>query len=106
MADVTYKRGDNAPPITATLSDLDGPIDLSSADAVRLRMKSDTAIVEAGPVEITDAANGEIKYEWEADDLMFAGSYRGEWEITWSDGTIQTVPNDTYFAVDVLEDLG
>lgn len=32
--------------------------------------------------------------------------YRAEFQITWSDGTIETVPDEGWELVEVLEDLG
>jgi Rib/alpha/Esp surface antigen-like repeat protein len=40
---------------------------------------------------VTDAVNGEGKYEWDSGDLDEVGTYRGEIEVTYPDATKQTV---------------
>lgn len=106
MANFTIKANDTYPPIELTLTDQAGAIDLTTADVVRLLLKSATLSIVTGPVTIVDAVAGKISYTWEADDLLQVGAYRGEVEITWDPGVIETIPNDGYFTVDVLEDLG
>jgi hypothetical protein len=100
------KRGDTWPYLKLVLSDQSGPINLSTATQVRLLLKSRTVVITTGPVTISNAVAGEITYQWEADDLLIAGDYDGEAEITWASGKVQTVPNDGYFTLHVVQDLG
>lgn len=115
MADITIKRGDSFPPIEAQLFDLSGPIDLTLVDVIHLRMKSTGPVaaagghvvqVVAGPVTVVDALTGRIRYVWTPDDTQFSADYDAEWEITWQGGAIETVPNNAYFSVTVMLDLG
>ena len=48
----------------------------------------------SGNVTVTDATNGIVKYEWQSGDTDTADDYTAEWEVTYSDGTIETFPND------------
>lgn len=107
MADFTIKRNDTAPPIVITLKDANGAVDVSTAKAIHLFMKSDTLLVKTGPMDkVTDGKDGKVEYQWAVGDLKVAGSYRGEVEVTRADDTVQTFPNDGYFEILVAEDLG
>lgn len=113
MADFTIKQNDTWPPLTATLKGKGGAaIDLTEASQVRILLKSDTVTVKTGPVDITNASLGEISYEWEGAsgeepaDTAVAGTYKMEFEITWALGKVQSVPNDSYKELEIVEDLG
>lgn len=91
----------------------EGPIDLTSATAVKFLMRAlDAAEDEAPKVTdsthcvITDAANGLVTYTWQSGDTDHDGDFQVEFEITWNDGGKETVPNNDYFPVTVKEDLG
>jgi hypothetical protein len=114
MADVTIKRNDTWPPLKAVLADDAGPINLAAAASVTLKMRSSTVLVSAGSAVITNAAGGEVTYYWKAAsvgppavpaDTGFVGIYNVEWEITWSAGGVQTVPNSGYSTVEIVADL-
>lgn len=113
MADFTIKQNDTWPPLTATLKgDGGAAIDLTEASAVRILLKSDTVTVKTGPVDITDAPNGKISYEWEGAegedpaDTGTPGTYKMEFEITWATGKVQSIPNDSYKELEIVEELG
>lgn len=108
MADFTIKRGDNVPILEATLSDQDGPINLTGA-TVKLIMKgkgtaSGTTI--SGTCVIVSAAAGTVSYSWLTGNTDVVGSYDLEFQITYSGGGIETVPNDGYKSVEIVADLG
>lgn len=108
MTTYTIKRHDLYPPIEATLEQADGvPINLRKATQVRFMMldEDDNLKVDA-PVQIIDAARGVVLYDWQAGDTDTSGTYRAEFEITFEDGRILTVPNDDYIIIIVMDDLG
>jgi hypothetical protein len=115
-ADLTMKRNDTWPPLRAQLKDGDGePLDLSTADTVRILLEGEETKlkIKAGPAAIVGAPeDGEVEYEWQGPegedpaDLHTADRYKGEFEITDEDGSVYTVPNDGYFTLLVVEDLG
>lgn len=105
MADYVIKANDTYPAIEAVLSDQLGAIDLTTADQVKLLLKS-SAFVITGICDIVDAATGSVSYTWQVGDTANAGTYSGEFEITWATDIIETVPNDGYFSVDIVADLG
>ncbi len=101
----TIKQHDNFPDFVATVSDANGLIDLTDATSVKLILKSDAVVID-GIMAIDNAVGGGLSYEWAAGDTDVAGIYDGEIEITWSTGKIETVPNDSYFTVTIVADLG
>ncbi len=105
MADFTIKRGDRRPILEATLSDESGPINLTSAVSVTLLLKSGLTTV-SGVCAIVSAAAGTVSYTWGATDTLIVGEYDAEFEILWSTGIVETVPNDSYFSVSFVQDLG
>lgn len=112
MADsIEFKRGDTVP-LTATLYADDAkttPLDLTNATTVSFIMAS--APAEPGTPKVNaactviDALNGRVRYAWAAADTDTAGSYSAEFEVTWNDGTVQTVPRQGYLTVTITEDL-
>lgn len=107
MADFTLKQHDTWPPIEATLSDQHGPLDLTGA-TVKLILKtaggSPTTVI--GACTLVSPSSGIVEYVWVVGDTATVNTYQGEFEITWPDSTVSTVPNDSYFAVAVIADLG
>lgn len=116
-SDFTIKRNDTWRPLEATLQQqaVDGSgvpiantwvaIDLTNATQVKLRLKSATAVITTGATTIVDAVNGKVSYPWQVADLAVKGDYQFEWEITWTGGAVQTVPNDSYNSLTILADL-
>lgn len=104
---VTIKKGDTYPPLRAYLQMRTGtPIRIEGA-TVRLVLKDEEDnIVLNKIVTIEDFNSGYVSYRWLPADTAVAGEYRGEFEITWLDGSILTVPNDGYFTLNIVKDLG
>lgn len=85
------------------MQDPDGnAINLTNATAVKFKMAN---LVDANAV-IVSAAAGTVRYDWAANDTRVAGTFNAEFEIEWSDGRKQTVPNDGYLTVSIERDLG
>lgn len=109
MADFSIKANDTWPPLEGTLSDLDGPIDLTTAQEVRLLLKGTRKANPAtvsGVCTISSPTNGAIEYFWVSADTAVPDLYSAEFEITWADGSVQSVPNDKYLYVLISPDLG
>lgn len=107
MADLTIKQHDTWPPVEATLSDANGPVNLTGA-AVKLILKSAGAgaTVVSGSCTIVSAVAGTVRYDWISADTASVNTLSGEFEVTWSTGKITTFPNDAYFSVEIKADLG
>lgn len=107
MADFNIKRNDTEPPITATLEDSNGAIDLTGS-IVKFIMKdpnSGVAKVDA-QANITDPVNGLVQYQWQVGDTDTGGFFFAEWEVTLPSGRRATFPNDSFNSVLITEDLG
>lgn len=95
MADVTLVQGDTGPFIRGELkiTRTQAALDLTNATAVRFQMRQDNDrryTVDEEAEIIGDPEDGVVRYEWADGDLNVAGEYICQWEITWSDDTIQT----------------
>lgn len=106
MMAFSIKQNDTSPAIQATLQDYeDNPISLLGA-TVRFHMKSlDGAVKIDRLASITDAANGVVLYEWQASDTDVAGTYYAEFEVTYSDSSIETFPNTDSIAITITPEL-
>lgn len=103
MADPKYKTGDTWPPLSGTVSDDGGPVNISTADSLRVILKLDSPITTKSlPATNLDVGTPETRGKWEAPLAIDTFDNPGEWdaevEVTW-DGTstppeIETYPND------------
>ena len=88
------KQNDTSPSLEATLSDANlVPVNISAA-TVMLHMKAiggDVVLDEQ--MTITDVQNGVVQYDWQVGDTSTVGTYYVEFEVTYSDGSIETFPN-------------
>lgn len=108
MTTVYMKQGDTAPALTAALKDsLDVALDLTGSTVVfNLRQRgTGTVVVSRGSVTLVSPSAGQVKYVWQAGDTDLAGQFDGEFEITYPDGTVQTVPSKDYIRVVIKDDL-
>lgn len=109
MADFTIKQNDTRPYLVAALQDNNAAINLTSATSVKFIMRQQGSI---GAPKISSAATfldrptGQVQYAWVASNTDTVGDFNGEFEITWNDGGIETVPNDGYFTISIVDDLG
>lgn len=108
MADFTIKQNDTRPYLDAQLLNTDNtPINLTGC-AVRLFMVSISGgqVKVDGVCAITDAINGKVRYYWQVGDTADYGDYKAEFEITFSDGSKQTIPNDGYLIISIIREIG
>lgn len=102
------KQNDTAPAIRATLKDTDAvAIDLTDA-SVRFHMRrvgSTTTTTDGAAMIVGDATNGIVQYDWEAADTATVDTYHAEFEVTYSDGSIETFPNKSFITVEVTDDI-
>ena len=99
MATFYIKRGDTAPALRFAL--LPETVDLTGANVV---------FVMDGlgrlPAQIITASPPVVEYDWQPGDTDQAGLRRAEFEVTYSDGAVETFPNGGYLLVQISEDLG
>lgn len=107
-ADFTIKRGDRLPPIQATLKDAAGTAVNLTGATVTLLMTAQGASSPSvnAAATVTNAAGGQVQYDWGTSDTATAGTYYAEFEVTFASGKKQTFPNDRHLVVVVYGDLG
>lgn len=99
------KRGDTSAGLRYTL--LPSPISLAGATVVfsmRLRGLTVPKIARAAAV-IEDAANGVVRYDWQAGDTDTPGLYEAEFEVTYADGAVETFPNSDWIIIRIEGDI-
>lgn len=99
MATFTIKRGDTAPALRYAL--LPESVDLSGASVVFIMDGLGRA-----PALVVEARPAVVQYDWQPGDTDRTGLHRAEFEVTYSDGSIETYPNAGYLLVQIAEDLG
>ena len=105
------KQNDTWPPLIATLQQtIDGvtsPIDLTGA-TVKFMMRpvaGGTAKVNATATIVAPATSGQVRYDFAAIDTDTVDDYVYEWQITFGDGKVATVPTVGYESLSVVDDI-
>lgn len=106
MSTYQIKIGDRRPTLNAVLrqgSDYGASVPINLTDCtVRIRLflddGSETPVIDQ-PCTILSAVGGSVSYSWRAEDVDESIRYYGEFQITYPDGTIMTVPTVGTFAV-------
>jgi len=107
------KQGARRPVFVVVLKDDFGEpsesiVNLTTASTVvfNMRAASGGAVkVNRGGAIISNAAGGEVTYNWSTADTDTAASYEAEVEVTWNDGKRETFPNDSYWMVEITDDI-
>ena len=106
-ANIVYvKRGDRFPAIVASLTGGPGdtPQDLTGASVVfTMQRRRPPGTVRSGACVVTDAASGEVRYDWAVGDTDIAGTYDGEFRVTLSNGLAGTFPNNRYVTIVIAD---
>lgn len=89
-----FVQGDTGPDLLAILHKVDDPtkvVDLTDC-TVRFQMRAvdDRRYQVNAEASVTDAAGGAVTYSWGPNDLARAGTFTGQWEVTYPGGREQT----------------
>jgi hypothetical protein len=109
VADLTIKQHDLFPALSVTLSDANGPVDLTAATAVKVIMHSGVTTVTGTMTKApnqTTTGKGQATYQWVSPDTSVVGTYDTEFEVTWPTALPETFPNDGYKSITIVADLG
>lgn len=99
----TIKRGDTSPELVYTLSPA---VSLAGASVVfNAVQRYGDGKIERAPASIIDS-EGVIGMAFTSEQTAIAGIYRAEFEVTFSDGSIETYPNADYLLLNIVPDLG
>jgi hypothetical protein len=102
------KQNDTADYIERTLRDAYGvPANLTGATVVfSMRVKpGGTAKISGSGATVVSAGVGRVRYSFTAGNTDTADEYEGEFQATFSDGGIQTFPNDGHIPIIVTDDI-
>lgn len=103
------KRGDTSPAIRRQFFDGAGRIiDLEGATVVFSMAfpNRGAVVVSRQPCLVQGEADERaVIYPWKPADTAVAGTFRAEFEITFADGAIETVPNGGYLQINIAEDI-
>lgn len=108
MGVFAIKRNDTSPALRVVLKDSDGVVvSLAGALGVQfhMRTKSGTVVVDAAASVVGDGSTGTCEYAWSGTDTQTAGSYEYEFEVTYSDSTVETFPNAGNNTLNIYEDI-
>lgn len=103
------RQNDTAPVIQAILNGPGGALDLTGC-SVKFHMKPQPG----GTVKVNHSATpdpdqvanrGRVTYTWITGDTDTSGTFNAEWEITYGDGSILSVPNVGYDTVIISDEL-
>lgn len=107
MATFFLKQNDTSPSIQATLTDASGAAVNIAGASVRFHMKNMTnsGVIVDRAATVVNAANGIVRYDWLAADTQKTGMFLCEFEVTYSDSSIETFPNDAKIVVSIEQEL-
>lgn len=108
MAKFILKKNDTLPVFEKTLKGADGQLfkNLDEIASVNLIMADYNGTEKVNAAAVLDTATGKVSYQWLAADTDTKGEYKVEFQVTYDDGNIRTCPQNTYWYVDIIDDLG
>lgn len=103
-------QDDTNPPLESQLTDGGVPIDLTSANDVEFHMEDEfeQSVVNdnlAGNVNLVDASKGKVEYVWKSSDTSDVGTYFGEWQVEYNNGSFETFPVTSKLRIEVVEEI-
>tara|TARA_R110000782_G_scaffold112445_1_gene202332 strand:- start:425 stop:739 length:315 start_codon:yes stop_codon:yes gene_type:complete len=103
MADFNIKQNDTSPGLEYTVSPVTTM--LSATAVFNMKKRGGSVIVNRQSVTIVNTTIGVLRYPFKASETAETGDFIGEFEVTYSDGTIETFPNSTYIDITILGDI-
>ncbi len=109
MADFTFKQGDRVPALNVTLSDANGPADLTLSTSIRFQMEKKGTrerVIDSTSVTIVTppGVDGVVTYQWQLADTDDWGLFRGVFVVTFPAGE-SSFPSDGYIEISIQRDL-
>lgn len=111
MSDVTMKQHDTRPVLLRyliqTVNGATSPVDLTIIGSVGLLMRHTSAplVVVSGLASVVTVSSAYIAYKWGVNDTATVGIYNAEYQLTYTDAGVETIPNDSYFSIEIVDDL-
>lgn len=108
-AEFKFKQNDTTPSIEAILKDANKlPVNLTGASvkfSMRVRPAGAVKVNGAAATIVGTATNGRVRYDWTASNTDTADTYEGEFEVTYSNGKLQTFPGEEYIIIKLEDDV-
>ncbi len=108
----SLKQFDTAPAFVVALRDdfgesTEAAVNLTTASSALFNMRTTggSVYINRGSATITSAIGGEVTYNWGTADTRTSGPYEAEVEIHWANGKVETFPNDSYWDVEIIDDI-
>ena len=102
----TIKQNDTLPILEVQLLDYnDTPINLKLCGVTFHMVDRKLEVKIKRQVDIVSIENGEIKVNWLEGDTSESGLFKGEFEINMPDGKVISVPNNSYFTINIIKEL-
>lgn len=101
------KQNDTSPALKVELKASDGTaINLTGA-TVHFHMRDiETQVVKVdSAATVTQATQGHVQYNWQTGDTNNAGVFEYEFQVTYSDSTIETFPNNGYSKLKITPEI-
>ena len=108
-ANFYIKQNDTAPSIEAVLTDSTGRAkSLILASQINFNMSTEegSSLISLGTASIINATKGIVSYPWQTGDTSNTGIHNAEFQVTYTNGQIETFPNSGYIKVIIREELG
>lgn len=100
------KQNDTSPSLLVTLQDGEGNAINLTSSTVRFHMVDLAGSVKVdGSMSLVNPSIGLARYNWLAADTDTPGTYYAEFEVTYSDLSIETFPNTDNVAIVVTPEL-
>jgi len=102
----TIKQSDTSPSIQAVLQDSNSTaINLTGATVnFRMKLLGGTALLNE-EMTVVEPLTGLVRYDWQDGDTSVAGTYFAEFEVTYSDLSVETFPNTGNIAIVITPEL-
>ena len=101
------KQNDTSPKLAATLKDENGQIVHVTGASVKFHMAklSNSSVITDASATVTNGSAGKVEYAWSASDTASIGTFRGEFEVTFPTGLVETYPNSEYISIQITDDI-
>lgn len=103
---LNLKRGDTAVGLSFTIMDKAYKgLNFSNAVLKFILINENNETIVSRDCQIDDPINGKVSFYFNANEINIAGNMRGELEVIYSDGLIETFPNGGYIPILVNDRL-
>lgn len=109
MTTFKIKRNDTQPYLAVQMKseDTGNALNLTAGSKIYFNLSTNDnsyTTVLSGAATVTGSATGECEYRWAAGDTARSGLYLAEFQVTYNDGAVLTLPNDHSLLIDISED--